>query len=574
MSIEDGQITFLRRCVPRWFMKPLTSQDGSAMRKGSANEEGIIRSLKQYVYSFSNGKYKVMDIQTFGYFIRQDTQVCSSSPDAIFALLERQEDNDYLFAGLCVLEIKTHSALGKVDDLYRMALNGNKFTECCAGTPLFKRCVPDPPYRSQICQHATAIVNRVLLVYSVPGALPQKMVLVTVSNEQQATLKSLQQILAERYLKFCYDSQAAAEIPELGEDYSLVYGYAQTHECLELWLNVWREFSNDAVKHGTAPKVRRFIDLPTSFWNKCMGNVDAVRRSVREAMAVRGPDSGPGSLLWFSLFDYILVQAHCHYQHAKIETALDRFSSFKQFKMERRRTNSYRSYLRKLLKSLSPESIEDHFPGLRQRIDYIKCGTTPKIHNMTLRTPVDMVQQEKIAGTAKPLPAKKVLWIFLDPESEWFRKRLNPALGHGRAKSSKAVVEISKEGCVTRRSDRGSCIVCCARCDARSNNPGGECKGKKGRKTTYYCRACEVYVCEHCWDTFHNDELPELPPCVAKRAGLKSQKKPPFATACKTRPRVIALQESSFQARRTSTVKRLPRLGPGLQLQQEALEHS
>jgi hypothetical protein len=117
-----------------------------------------------------------------------------------------------------VLEIKTQSALGTVDAVYRQAMEGNKFTECSAGTELFKKSIRDSPYRSQVCQHATALVKRVLVVYSVPGALPQKMVLVTVSDVQRHTLLTLQQIMAEKYLSFFYDAETTAVIPSLGDD--------------------------------------------------------------------------------------------------------------------------------------------------------------------------------------------------------------------------------------------------------------------------------------------------------------------------------------------------------------------
>ena len=49
-----AQITFLRRIVPWWFMKPLKSRDGGAMRKGSANEGQVIKSLHSYVAKFSS----------------------------------------------------------------------------------------------------------------------------------------------------------------------------------------------------------------------------------------------------------------------------------------------------------------------------------------------------------------------------------------------------------------------------------------------------------------------------------------------------------------------------------------
>ena len=156
-------------------MKPLRAQDGGAMRKGTANEEEIIKTLSKYVYAFSGGKYKAEFIRILGLCVRRDVNSCSTSVDGIFALMERQDDGSYKFVGVCVLEIKTQSALGTIDAVYRQSLNGKQFVECFTGTVLFKTSVSDPPYRSQVCQHATAIdVEFVLIVYSLPGALPQK----------------------------------------------------------------------------------------------------------------------------------------------------------------------------------------------------------------------------------------------------------------------------------------------------------------------------------------------------------------------------------------------------------------
>ena len=90
------------------------------------------------------------------------------------------------------LSYRMQSALGTVDAVYRQSLNGNKFTECSSGTALSKDSVREPPYRSQICQHAAALVERVLIIFSLPGALPQKMVLVAVLDEHRHRLLILQ----------------------------------------------------------------------------------------------------------------------------------------------------------------------------------------------------------------------------------------------------------------------------------------------------------------------------------------------------------------------------------------------
>ena len=105
-----------------------------------------------------------------------------------------------------------------------------------------------------------------------------------------------------------------------------------------------------------------------------MGNVDTLWKVICGAVAKRGPDSGPGSLFWFVLMDYILFQAFRHYQHAEIERNLDRMVSFKQFQMERRRKVSYRCYLKKLEEELKPLALEAYFPGLRQQIDMMRSG--------------------------------------------------------------------------------------------------------------------------------------------------------------------------------------------------------
>ena len=153
------------------------------MRKGHDNEDQIIKNLDKYLCKFSNGKYRVHSVRNYPLLVRRDVQICSSSPNGVCALLKRNEDGKYKFWGLCVLEIKTQSALGTVYCVYRRSMNGNRYTECSAGSSLFKQSVSDPPYRSQLGQHGTALVQLTLIVYSIPGDLPQQMVLVSFSGE-------------------------------------------------------------------------------------------------------------------------------------------------------------------------------------------------------------------------------------------------------------------------------------------------------------------------------------------------------------------------------------------------------
>jgi hypothetical protein len=105
----------------------------------------------------------------------------------------------------------------------------------------------------------------------------------------------------------------------LGDDFSPVFGHSQEHETLVLWLNLWYCHQKDVKESGTPPSCRRLVDLTTSAWNKSMSNVDTIRNVISRAMAVRGHNSGPASLLWDCLFDYTLYQGFRLFQYAQIE---------------------------------------------------------------------------------------------------------------------------------------------------------------------------------------------------------------------------------------------------------------
>ena len=154
------------------------------------------------------------------------------------------------------------------------------------------------------------------MVYSAPGALPKKMVLVCIGADQRSVLCNLQHLLANKFMAFAYGTQNDESIPSLGDDNSPVYGYAQEHHTVKLWLNIWKEHAKNVQEYGTPPPCRRLLDLSTSFWNKCMGNVDTVRKVVKNVKALHGPDSGPGSLMWYTIFDYIFYNSFRIFQYA------------------------------------------------------------------------------------------------------------------------------------------------------------------------------------------------------------------------------------------------------------------
>ena len=56
-------------------------------------------------------------------------------------------------------------------------------------------------------------------------------------------------------MAFAYGIQDTGRIPSLGDDNSPVYGYAQEHHTLELWLNIWKEHTKNVQQLGTPPHV-------------------------------------------------------------------------------------------------------------------------------------------------------------------------------------------------------------------------------------------------------------------------------------------------------------------------------
>jgi len=260
--------------------------------------------------------------------------------------------------------------------------------------------------------------------------------------------------------------------------------------------------------------------------------------------------------------DYIFVQAFRHYQHGKLESRMEHFTSFRQFQMERRRGNSYRSYLFKLKEELTPSSLEMYFPGLRQQIDLMKGG--PATRNAAREEDEHALGTTATAASAVPpleAPSKmKALYDFVNPENPLSASRLDVSLNHIKRRSDKKKKVVKKDGTVEYRRERGRCILCCEHCDEHVKTPKANCKTRSGRKSVWYCGACEVYLCNHCWESFHTDDVPNLPPCIENKMGLahrkvlrynadKAQKKSPVRAVRETRSRKCSPSKGSASAR-------------------------
>ena len=432
---------------------------------------------------------------------------CSSSPDGVFALMKKNTQGTYDFIGICVIEIKTRASENTVDALTESVLRGGLFTECVTGTELFERVIPDNAYRTQICQHATALgVDNVLMVYSLPGANVKKLVLVGVSVEHRYELLKFQTLLATKYMPFCYVENHSKDIPSLGTDYSKAYGYAQDHHTLELYLYLWHAHNKDVVENGTPPPCRRLIDITFSYWNKMMGNVDIMRKVLEKRKAVRGPDSSPGSLMWFSLLGYTIYNAFRLYQHAQLERKLTDYKTFKQFQ-KARQLMTYTSFLFKLgvgPNYLCERAMVQYYPGLKKHLNHSHCLQETAAGVGGARPDVDSTE----TTTGYKCHAYNMIEAFLRTDSEKYHLHLDATKPH---KS----VSLSKED------KRGRCLLCCEFCNqnkckaaSESNTTNATKKfSRMGRKSRKYCITCRVILCKYCHTIFHKPGPISLPAC-------------------------------------------------------------
>ena len=81
-------------------------------------------------------------------------------------------------------------------------------------------------------------------------------------------------------------------LESLGKDHGEEYGYVIEHHTVDFWLHLQVSHDFDVCKKGTPPPCKRLLDITTSCWNKCMGNVDTVRRLLCYHKFKRGRNSG------------------------------------------------------------------------------------------------------------------------------------------------------------------------------------------------------------------------------------------------------------------------------------------
>ena len=58
------------------------------------------------------------------------------------------------------------------------------------------------------------------------------------------------------------DEKQEVQMQTLGEDYDNVYGYAQEHHTVELYMRLWKRHNRDVIRRGTPPTIKKLYSLP------------------------------------------------------------------------------------------------------------------------------------------------------------------------------------------------------------------------------------------------------------------------------------------------------------------------
>lgn len=88
----------------------------------------------------------------------------------------------------------------------------------------------------------------------------------------------------------------------------------------------------DVLKNSTPPSCWQLLDGTTNGLNKCMGNADAICKTVGYHKIKKGLNTKAGFMLWHKIIQlYILYKSFRIYMYSKIENKIPSFVSFRIF---------------------------------------------------------------------------------------------------------------------------------------------------------------------------------------------------------------------------------------------------
>ena len=219
------------------------------------------------------------------------------------------------------------------------------------------------------------------MVYTIPGGIIERIVIVKLTNYQLNHLRIFQKILQNRCMRTFYSHVFVSifKIPSIMINYSSHYGYAQEHHTVKLSrtsysqivYDIMEKIDEDVLNNGTLPSCWRLLDGTINGWNKCIGNVDAICKTFGYHTIKRRSNTDPGFLLWKPTFQYMLYQSFRINMYSKMERHITSYVIFRQFQDKEKHTISFRSFLDELKKrnNLCITRVMECYPGLIEKSD-------------------------------------------------------------------------------------------------------------------------------------------------------------------------------------------------------------
>lgn len=473
---------FLRKLMPKWFMKPIESND--SMRKGLENEGKIIEKIADYVSILSNGDFSLKNIKTYGLLVNREVNFAAASPDAVASLYHRELG----FLGLAVLEFKTSTTSNTIAALDNSADEHGEFINISVLDSKFKTVIPDVHHRVQLLHHVSVMdLNYALLVYAT-GSQVKRLVLLEVPKQSRVSWINMIKLYEAKYmeplLKSARTSQTLPDLPRIGVDGFHIYGYAIEHHTADLWYKLGYLHTQDVLKHGTPPPYERIIAMAQAIWNQFMGAVDTVRR-VLSGNRAQHNGLGPVARTWMLYIDYALFNAHRAYLLLNPKLDPNRFESYDAYSKKKTKLLTYKMFLFELARQFTSENVLKFAPKAKN------INPDGNISNCTVLKPV-----EKVNETPRVIMLCRGILIKANTSEAFIKFRSNHTFEP----------EILEKAI--------SCALCCKFCSTdKPHSEKTRSSNRKGRNTKVRCKICQVPLCKHCWKKFHTKYKIPYPIC-------------------------------------------------------------
>ena len=343
--------------LSKWFMKPIKS---SYFKTGSQNESNILRCLGAFLLSDGPQGYSLEGSPVCRGLLRRkvvdsaEPSFLATSIDGV-AVLSRSM-GELTTTCVCVLELKTmctreterqalarlECARGVVHDTQRNVFTGTLHSD------VFKILVWTPQYKTQVLHHAAvSSVPTVMFVVASTTTIIYSIVVQINPIHTHAYVTMMERVCQQNITVLQNSRHRQGESPQ-------EFGHAVDSHTVHLWqklsaaiIEVHRASAeqNNSIR---MPPAHDLLPYAISLWNHVKGGQDVCSRILKNVKVdFRGLSPRAFILIRFVLT--ALMNAHMLKRLLRVETELERFSSYVELKQHLNRQSSFWEFLRDLV---------------------------------------------------------------------------------------------------------------------------------------------------------------------------------------------------------------------------------